>query len=101
MCIYSGLYLLGEYCQTDVNECDNNPCKNDAACTNSDGDYMCNCTIGYEGKNCDQPDCDAVNCQNEAACKVNLTAQQWTCVCPQYYEGMLSTRDFNLVVVKL
>ena len=39
----------------DINECvTNNPCKNGASCENSIGSYTCRCTIGFNGKHCDQ-----------------------------------------------
>ena len=52
----------GDNCQIDDNECDANPCKNGATCTESDygntnvapDDYSCACTAGWEGKDCDQ-----------------------------------------------
>ena len=38
---------------TDIDECtDDNPCRNNANCTNNVGSYFCNCTTGFAGKNC-------------------------------------------------
>ena len=37
----------------DINECQNKPCKNRAACVNLPGTYRCDCTPGYTGKNCE------------------------------------------------
>mgnify|MGYP001796082175 FL=1 len=33
----------------DVDECEQNPCHNQAVCTNSDGSYGCSCSQGYSG----------------------------------------------------
>ena len=35
------LYLL------DINECFANPCGDDQVCKNTNGSYLCTCTIGY------------------------------------------------------
>ena len=37
----------------DVNECENNPCKNGATCVNGVGKYSCICVGGYDGTDCD------------------------------------------------
>jgi hypothetical protein len=37
---------------SDRNECDNSPCQNGGTCLNSDGSYICNCTEGWEGHEC-------------------------------------------------
>ena len=33
--------------------CNPDPCHNGALCTNNNGDYECECIVGYSGKNCD------------------------------------------------
>ena len=39
---------------TDINECMDSPCQNDGVCSNSEGDYSCDCTdTGYNGTNCE------------------------------------------------
>ncbi len=38
----------------DVDECKNNPCQNDGICTNTDGDFTCQCTEQWTGKTCDK-----------------------------------------------
>ena len=44
----------GHLCQTDVNECDDNPCQNGGTCTNTNGNYTCTCTEFSRGRNCEQ-----------------------------------------------
>lgn len=35
---------------TDINECvEGNPCDKNAACSNTDGSFMCSCQDGYTG----------------------------------------------------
>ena len=36
----------------DFDECYNNLCQNGGKCTNTNGDYICECKPGYSGKNC-------------------------------------------------
>ena len=44
------LFLLN----TDVDECANDVCHSNALCTNTEGSYVCACSIGYtgDGKTC-------------------------------------------------
>jgi hypothetical protein len=38
----------------DVNECETfSPCQNNGTCINNNGSYVCNCTEGWQGHNCD------------------------------------------------
>lgn len=36
---------------TDIDECSStqSPCSHDAVCTNTIGDFICNCTEGFDG----------------------------------------------------
>ena len=38
---------------SDTDECQSNPCRNDADCVDLVNDYKCICKPGYEGKDCD------------------------------------------------
>ena len=42
------IYLL-----LDINECHSNPCLNDAICYDRIGKYICVCSSGFEGVNCE------------------------------------------------
>ena len=42
------------YIFSDIDDCDSNPCENNATCVDEVNDYTCNCTVGYFGKNCSQ-----------------------------------------------
>jgi hypothetical protein len=37
---------------SDIDECQSNPCTNGDTCNNLENDYSCNCTQGWEGKDC-------------------------------------------------
>jgi hypothetical protein len=50
---YSGSSLIKwaieVLCFSDIDECQSNPCDDNASCTNNNGSYTCSCTTGYEG----------------------------------------------------
>ena len=33
--------------------CDSNPCQNGGNCANNGNQYICTCSAGYQGTNCD------------------------------------------------
>lgn len=37
---------------SDIDECDADPCDNDASCTDGIDAYTCTCVPGYTDKNC-------------------------------------------------
>lgn len=78
------LSLPGIPCE-DINECDLGQCKNEAGCENSIGDYFCNCTLGYDGKDCDIANCSYDQCLMNSTCRVEGTV--WECDCLPFYEG--------------
>ena len=51
-CNCSGTGYAGEHCSVNINECDPNPCKNGATCVDGVANYICICSVGYTGKNC-------------------------------------------------
>ena len=38
---------------SDINECDSNPCLNNATCNEGINSYNCTCEAGYQGTNCE------------------------------------------------
>ena len=56
--------------QEEINECDSYPCQHGGTCTDEMNDYTCNCTEGFEGKNCEMVRnyCGGSPCQNEGEC---------------------------------
>ncbi|XP_067023184.1 fibrillin-1-like isoform X3 [Acropora muricata] len=63
------------------------PCKNNATCANSNGDYRCICKPGYQGKNCERDinECVSRPCRNGGTC-VNLPGS-YKCNCRAGYVG--------------
>ena len=44
--------VSGTVCEIDIDECENNRCRNGAACVDGQGEYFCECRAGYEGPLC-------------------------------------------------
>ena len=42
-----------EECETEINECQPNPCQNEATCNDLIADYTCDCTSQYHGDDCE------------------------------------------------
>ena len=49
-----GVLICGScwYIFLGTDECQSNPCENGGSCVDLHLDYKCNCTAGFEGKNC-------------------------------------------------
>lgn len=52
------IYLLafrykGINCETNINECEINPCFNHGVCFDNYGSYTCQCQSGFGGINCE------------------------------------------------
>ena len=83
-------------CDEDINECEPNPCQNNATCENLIGRYFCNCTEDYVGVDCEKPrvvTCANEPCRHSANCTdlfdpVTLLANNYTCHCPFGYDGI-------------
>lgn len=64
-------------CDTEVNLCYSNPCKNGGTCQRKEGGYSCSCNSGYTGTNCetnlDKDSCSPGVCKGGSQClpKIN------------------------------
>lgn len=63
--MYISVFLLPQ----DINECLSEPCKNGGTCENQVGSYLCHCTQGFKGQNCE---ISAVAIQGTAFFKKNI-----------------------------
>ncbi|XP_060595177.1 fibropellin-1-like, partial [Ruditapes philippinarum] len=85
----------GTNCETDIDDCNPNPCQNGAACTDGVDSYTCTCVAGYTGTNCetDIDDCNPNPCQNGAACTDGVDS--YTCTCVAGYTGTNCETDID------
>ena len=62
--------FTGSDCQTDINECESNPCRNGSICLDSVSRYTCLCAPGFTGLQCHTNinPCENNSCQNGATC---------------------------------
>lgn len=72
---------------SDTNECNSNPCQNNASCIDSIADFICECRDGWKGKTCALKDghCDRNTCRNGGTCQD--LGNTYTCHCPPEWEG--------------
>lgn len=71
----------------DIDECGASPCQH-GTCVNTAGAFHCDCqNTGFEGLFCheDINECQAAPCNHRALC-VNYDGD-YTCLCPNGYEG--------------
>eukprot|EP00961_Rhodomonas_salina_P293329 3933656-Rhodomonas_salina.1 len=73
---------------TDVDECEQAPCDENADCDNTPGDYKCTCNSGYSGDGItctDVDECKEDPCDENAEC--DNTPGAYTCTCNSGYSG--------------
>lgn len=82
---------------TDINECQDNPCGENAICTDTIGSFVCTCKSDYTGdpfRGCvDIDECAALEkpCGEHAICE--NTVPGYECKCPQGYDGKPDPKD--------
>ena len=60
----------GTQCESDIDECLDSPCRNEAKCANVLGSFTCDCHTGYVGHTCHSvnPCNDTDYCDNDGNC---------------------------------
>lgn len=80
----SGKGKTGPKCDVDIDECKDNPCKNNGICVNIVGSYSCNCTTQFYGSNCelDIDECAGSEplCENGGFCVNHYGGYQCGCL---------------------
>ena len=79
---------------SEVTECIEEPCMNNATCVDLIGGYSCICGPGWNGTNCEEniQECRSDPCQNGATCIDELGSYQ--CLCAPGWTG--STCEFGM-----
>ncbi|CAN7998902.1 unnamed protein product [Ixodes hexagonus] len=88
--------FVGEFCQSDVNECPSRPCHNGGRCQDHPGGFFCSCEFGWTGEVCEVrlQECDSNDCLNGGICFVPSPAESLPpsnvsseCFCVPDYHG--------------
>nr|XP_034315266.1 neurogenic locus notch homolog protein 2-like [Crassostrea gigas] len=79
----------------DVDECQNDPCRNGATCTNTPGSFTCTCNAGWTGKVCNEDinECLDNPCHNGGTCSNNHGS--FECTCERGFTGALCNEDVD------
>lgn len=97
-------FFSGEMCEQDFNECESNPCLNNATCVDGTNGYICYCAAGYMGTHC-EIDIAVCNVTNETRCANGGTCVEgpgitFTCRCePGRQSHSLTIRDDEVLWV--
>ncbi len=77
----------GDDCKINIDDCKDNPCKNESECIDKTANYICICKDGYEGKDCeiDIDDCKDAPCLNDGICTDKVAS--FSCECKDGYSG--------------
>lgn len=68
--ITKAVCLLGDHCQTEINECESDPCHYNSSCKDGINHYTCQCIPGTTGVNCETniDECASTPCLNDGQC---------------------------------
>ena len=85
-----------ENCSAALNDCDQDPCMNNATCVNdpSPGSYSCSRLNGFTRSHCEMDinECQPNSCLNEATCMDGIN--QYDCTCADGYTGENCTIEY-------
>ena len=80
----------GLQCQTNMDDCDPDPCENGGTCGDRVADYACACSPRWMGKNCSQVYDACLSlapCRNNATCNTTTPQATYTCTCLSGFTG--------------
>ncbi|XP_019629555.1 PREDICTED: LOW QUALITY PROTEIN: sushi, von Willebrand factor type A, EGF and pentraxin domain-containing protein 1-like [Branchiostoma belcheri] len=79
--------FAGTDCETDIDDCAQNPCLHSSTCQDGINMFTCHCAPGYTGPNCeiDIDDCSPSPCENGGSC--TDLVNEYTCYCMTGYTG--------------
>ena len=83
---------VGLNCETEIDDCDPDPCMNDGECIDLVVGYRCVCQLPYTGPNCSTQlmPCQHHRCRNGAQCIPDERYTDYICRCAPGFTGQLS-----------
>ncbi|XP_044288680.1 delta and Notch-like epidermal growth factor-related receptor [Varanus komodoensis] len=77
----------GELCQSEIDYCSQQPCKNGGTCYSSISGFSCQCPEGYLGPSCEEKIdyCASFPCQNNGTCYADQL--YYSCSCTPGFTG--------------
>ncbi|XP_013405801.1 fibropellin-1 [Lingula anatina] len=92
--------FTGRNCETNIDDCEANPCLNGGCCTDGVNTRKCNCTHGYTGVNCETrlDMCAGITCAGKGTCVDDYTTGRVKCLCEPGYTSVPddTCRQINL-----
>jgi hypothetical protein len=85
----------GDICQTNIDECASQPCKNGGTCTDSVNGFTCICVAGYIGVFCetDINECASNPCKNGGTCQDGING--YNCLCVPGFFGVICETNID------
>ncbi|XP_076095381.1 uncharacterized protein LOC143066273 [Mytilus galloprovincialis] len=79
----------------NIDECQSNPCYNNATCTDRTPGWNCTCLPGFTGNQCqtDIDECQSDPCSNNATCIYRTPG--WDCACVPGYTGNMCQTEID------
>ena len=87
----------GTLCETEIDECESNPCINNGTCVNLTPGYSCECLNQFNGENCENLTdiCLSSPCQHGGTCKAENFTGNFTCSCGVGFTGVNCEVDID------
>ncbi|KAI6653592.1 Neurogenic locus notch-like protein 1 [Oopsacas minuta] len=79
--------FTGNMCETNIDDCEPEPCMNNGTCLDQINDYNCTCVNEWMGKNCSDCGLTCNNGQQNLDCSI--------CICNPGYTGSMCEIDIN------